>query len=621
MKTEEQINHILAENERRMERRSELSDYDPISGRGAYGDRVEVESPVDGMGKVSVPRQMTEDPGYQTCTINASAWERLRCRHDFEYWAWRCARIKHKTTAKIVPFVLNNAQRRVLGILERDRLASQPMRMILLKARQWGGSTLIQMYMAWIQSCIATNWHSLICAHVKDSAANIRGMYSSLLEHYPEDLWEGDDTPRFRPFERSQNIREIAGRGCRVSLGTSEKQDAIRGCDFAMAHLSETAYWNETRMRSPSDFIRAICSGIALAPNTLVVIESTANGTGNFFHSEWVRSESGQSDKHAVFVPWYEIDILALTPPDAKAFIQSWSAYEEKLWIEHHLCIDQIYWYRMKLREFGSVEKMASEFPTTPGEAFVNSGCGVFNSKHVERLREGCLAGERGEIRAGGKKFIPDNTGNFTLYEIPREDMRYIVAVDVGGRHDRSDWSVIAVLGVSRGGERRICGQWRGHTDHDILATKSCDIARYYNQALLVVESNTFETAEIGGVSDANMFILDRMAEQYGNLYRREVFDSLDRAVGYRIGFHTNRATKTMVISTLIEAVREGSYIERSSEACDELSTYQQLPNGSFAAKPGKHDDMLMTRAIALFVADKNYAFMAEVPPFVENFW
>ncbi len=76
-----------------------------------------------------------------------------------------------------------------------------------------------------------------------------------------------------------------------------------------------------------------------------------------------------------------------------------------------------------------------------------------------------------------------------------------------------------------------------------------------------------------------------------------------------------------MVISTLIEAVREGSYIERSSEACDELSTYQQLPNGSFAAKPGKHDDMLMTRAIALFVADKNYAFMAEVPPFVENFW
>ncbi len=34
MKTEEQINHILAENERRMERRSELSDYDPISGQG-----------------------------------------------------------------------------------------------------------------------------------------------------------------------------------------------------------------------------------------------------------------------------------------------------------------------------------------------------------------------------------------------------------------------------------------------------------------------------------------------------------------------------------------------------------------------------------------------------------
>jgi len=49
--------------------------------------------------------------------------------------------------------------------------------------------------------------------------------------------------------------------------------------------------------------------------------------------------------------------------------------------------------------------------------------------------------------------------------------------------------------------------------------------------------------------------------------------------------------------------VRDGAYIERCNEACNELATYEQLPNGSYAAKAGCHDDILMTRAIALYVA------------------
>ena len=78
--------------------------------------------------------------------------------------------------------------------------------MIMLKARQWGGSTLVQMYMAWIQMILAENWHSLICAHVKDTASTIRGIYSVMLESYPPELaGTGDDgrppVMKFAPFE------------------------------------------------------------------------------------------------------------------------------------------------------------------------------------------------------------------------------------------------------------------------------------------------------------------------------------------------------------------------------------------------------------------------------------
>ena len=49
---------------------------------------------------------------------------------------------------------------------------------------------LIQIYFAWIQIIHRRNWNSLICAHVKDTAATIRGMYTKLLARYPEEYWK-----------------------------------------------------------------------------------------------------------------------------------------------------------------------------------------------------------------------------------------------------------------------------------------------------------------------------------------------------------------------------------------------------------------------------------------------
>jgi hypothetical protein len=57
-----------------------------------------------------------------------------------------------------------------------------------------------------------------------------------------------------------------------------------------------------------------------------------------------------------------------------------------------------------------------------------------------------------------------------------------------------------------------------------------------------------------------------------------------------------------MLINALIAAVRDKNYVERDADACNELATYVELPNGAYAAKPGKHDDILMTRALALHV-------------------
>ena len=89
------------------------------------------------------------------------------------------------------------------------------------------------------------------------------------------------------------------------------------------------------------------------------------------------------------------------------------------------------------------------------------------------------------------------------------------------------------------------------------------------------------------------------------NLYRRRALDSATHALENRVGFHTNRQTKALVIGHLISLVRDSAYIERDTEACNELAVYERDPSGRYTARHGCHDDILMTRAIGLWVASQ----------------
>lgn len=604
------MDSIVAENNRRNDALN--IPYDPIKGIGCIGSRTRVDASHLGFGsEVWLPDTMLADEKYPVASTHADSWVKLRCHHDFEFWCVSCVKIKDKLSGKDIPFRLNAPQRRVAALFEQQRTANLPIRAIMLKARQWGGSTLTQMYMAWIQSVHCHNWHSLICAHVKDTAASIRGMYSKMLSCYPEQYWEGDVAPKFSPFERSTNIREIAGRGCRVTVGSAENQEAVRGSDFAMAHLSETAFWSDSTTRSPERFIRAVCGSIALVPYSLIVMESTANGVGNYFHNEWMRAKAGESDKTPVFVPWNEIEIYRMPVSDPKQLWESMDEYEHNLW-NNGLTLEMINWYHHKRAEYPSHSMMQAEYPSNDIEAFTCTGHNVFSSEWIENLRLNCkksgfigeLAGDSitGIDSLNNIHFIPDTQGKLQIWEKPIKNCsssRYIVTVDIGGRSTSSDYSVIAV--IDNGKERpEVVAQWRGHIDHDILTWKSAQIARWYSNALLVIESNTLETARSG---ENSLYTLDSLNGVYHNLYRRPRLAQANEALETRIGFHTNRATKALIITNLIAMIRDGRYIERCNDACNELSTYEQLPNGSFAAKIGHHDDILMTRAIALYVA------------------
>lgn len=298
-----------------------------------------------------------------------------RYADDFPLWCRECVKVSDKLTGTPVPFLLNAPQRRVLSYLESQRTAGEPIRLIMLKARQWGGSTLVQMYMAWMQLVRHHGWNSLICSHVKDASANIRGMYSLLLHDYPAELKQGEEKGwSFTPFEKSQNINQIAARGCRVTIASALAPNAVRGGSYQMAHLSEVAFWGDGDPELAGRIVRSVSGSIPRRPETLIVMESTADGMDNFFHDEWERAMAGQSDKRPVFVPWHEIELYRhdISERERKMLRDTTDPYERKL-MDEGVEAEAIAWYREKRREYATHEQMMAEYPSTPDEAFFAS--------------------------------------------------------------------------------------------------------------------------------------------------------------------------------------------------------------------------------------------------------
>lgn len=606
----------------------------------------------------SISRYLTsigEENSDENREVITSALIKARGHYDFFYWAATNGKIKPKRPKpgqKNVPFLLNRAQRKLAAELEDMRLAGVPIRIILLKARQWGGSTCIQIYMAWIQLEHMESWYSAIVAQDTSSSRRIKAMYSKLLAEYPPELLglPKDKKLEFGSYEGSVNDSIIKQNGKVVrdsvtSVGSVVSPESVRSGDVAMAHFSEVGVWKETPEWNADKIIRAVAGAILDAPLSLIAYESTANGTGNFFHNEWLRAKMpadapNKSNMRPVFIPWFMIEnyekafdsekekhdfakwLLDNKDSDKTSTAPDAGQYYWYLW-ELGATLENIHWYIEKRRTFSSHGDMASEYPSDDVEAFKFSGEKTFDIYKLADLRKTCeapsfvgeIAGDamKGEESLKNIRFVEDtNTGNLSVWEMPDEeqniDHRYIVIVDpqkgVSKKADYSDILVIDRYWMMHGGLPAVVAEWHGHIDKDLLAWKAAQLATAYDNALLVIERNTYDQ-EKGKAMDEGEFIIDIIAEAYDNMYIFVPAGKVIEKDGPSYGWFTNGSTKPTIINNLIAMVRELAYIERCSEAVDEMGYYEKKDNGNWGAMEGdgKHDDRVVTRAIGLHIS------------------
>lgn len=679
MTREEAIKAIIKENERR---NAEIyAKFDPVSGEGSVGERKKVvidDFPVSvqwlpvEMLRVPLVRQIVECGSvraFLTDNLNVEYTEedrlkvieqfvRIRCRYDFAFWAAVFVYIKRKGGGEDILFRLSRPQRRFVERIERLRKAGKPIRIVLLKARQWGGSTVSQLYMAWLQLVHKVGLNSLIIAHQGAGSDEIKDMFDRMIKAYPVEmlhkLGEAYDAnePKLVGVGKSGSIYRVPQRNCKIKIGTAERPDSCRGGDYNLVHLSEVGLWKATEGKKPEDIVRSACSGVLYRPYTMIVYESTANGTGNFFQREYDMASKGKSQFEAMFVSWFDIEIYSTPIDDMQSFAANLydnrnndnvaSSREESgkylwwLW-EKGATLEAIHWYILERAKYNEHASMASEYPSDDIEAFVHSGTMVFDKYKVEAFKKYCKEprfvgdvyadADEGKNALKNLRFVEDRQGVLWIWEKPEIDEdekvtnRYLTVVDVGGRSSKADWSVIVVfdrLFMAEGGRPAVVAQWYGHCDIDLLAWKAAQIAAYYDNSLLVIESNTLEThdkeRDVDG--DQSQFILNQIKGVYPNLYaRKQSEEDILQGLPTKYGFHTNVATKPMVISTLIKVIRENLYVERDARCLDEYLTYEKKPNGAYGAIIGKHDDLLMTRAIGLHIC----FYEMELPKFVKR--
>jgi hypothetical protein len=574
---------------------------------------------------------------------------RLRGRYDFYFYSYAFVKIKNKDGGDDIPFLLRPAQIKLVKRFEEMRLAGKPIRVILLKARQWGGSTCVQVYMSWIQIMWKKAWSSIIVGHQGDSAAEVKDMYIKLINQLPDFLFYelGEDYDASQPKIKgggTQNISLIPPRNCKIKTATAMNPEGARGGDSAMAHCTEVAFWPETEKMNPKKQIKSSCSGIPTSPLSMIVYESTANGQ-NFFKDEWDRA--GERDEYGekvsafeqLFVAWWEIEMYQQEPEDVATFAQTlldrrteksghWD-YLYWLWTIG-ATLQGICWYRNKMREYDDIQDMQQEFPSNPVEAFKYSGQLEFDAYRVEQMNRYCKQPKfRGDIFGKTPKgeqcienlhLVRSATGDLKIWEYPDRKTaysnRYFVSVDIGGAKRTSDFSVITVLdridmmlddngALNEDAGPTVVASYTCHLDADLLALKCAQIAHYYNDALLIVENNT-AYSKFNDVQNDNQseLFFPVLIPVYDNVYSKSQSETEKKnRQETRWGYNTNRATKVAIIKYMGQCIRDTLYVERERECVKEHSYYMKFPNNTYGAIPGKHDDRVMSRSIGVYVS------------------
>jgi hypothetical protein len=548
-------------------------------------------------------------------------------------------RLKIKTKAgTLIPLMPNQPQRRFLALFRTLRASGKPIRIVILKARQWGGTTITDAIMYALTSQ-QPNVNALIIADDQKGAGYILEMAKTFHEELAREY------PHLAPEVNRSNKLELAFKDTRstIFIDSAENKDAGQKYTLQYLHCSEVSKYHHT-----DEMFKGLLPAVAKTPGSFIVLESTANGVGDYFYrivkeaeeNTEGNPESLEYDGEWIlfFVPWMEHEEYSREFRSAEAraeFMTTLDDRELALLEMQYETIDgpkqvtpeQLNWKRWILKQefHGDEDSFHEMYPASIDEAFLVSGRPRFDVARLKEIydyarkeqaesRQGVLAWPTNRELAsmpGVTKesvlFHPEARGEWRIFEMPDWRGEYVIAVDTAGGEEvegssegkKGDYNVIEVFRRPQKATWRAdslptseqlvqVAEYRSRIDPDLLADEAYMAYVAYNQPIIFLEVNNH------GRTTA-----DHLKNRCP-VYRREVLDEVTRKVTTKIGWFTDKNTKKQMIDTLAEAIRDGWIVVRSTVLAGEMRTYVRGSDGSTNAQEGCFDDTVMACALAV---------------------
>lgn len=499
--------------------------------------------------------------------------------------------IKDKAGNK-VKLKLNYAQQKVEQAIKKQEAQNKPVRIIVLKSRQQGISTYIDS-LGFKRTITDKNRHFAIVTQETSATNNLLERLKYAKDNLPSAL---------KPIEKKSNAKEIVWENSedmnnslssRISCYTAGGKEIGRSETIQFLHLSELAFWQDTFAK---DNYTAITQTVANAPNTAIIIESTANGF-NLFRDLWY----GDNDYEKVFIGWNEDPSYSIQCDQ----LPNKTDEEIELQKTYNLTDSQLLWRRWCIKNNcgGDINKFKQEYPINPDEAFISTGTPVFNNEVViKRLNELRKLQEinspikgyfhieyndnftRDKILLDKLKFIEDKKGLITIFEKPYSQNYYVLGGDTAG--EGADFYAGSMIENYTG--KRVATLHMDKLDPVTYVEQMYALGIYYNKALLAVEINF------------DRFPREELARlHYPHQYVRHNVDDFKKNTIDSFGWLTTKNTRQLIVSSEIEVVNNHIELFSSIPMLEQMLTFVRMENGRPDHLDGEHDDLLFADMIA----------------------
>lgn len=545
-----------------------------------------------------------------------------KLRNDRQWYIENFLYIRDKKS-ELIKFKLNEAQEIVMKEMDKCEEEGRLKRFIVLKARQMGLSTLFEGLI--FQDTVNFPFkNSLIVAHEEPASVNLFNMSKLFYESLPDVIrpMKKYNNGKVLSFENPENDEDKKSKNpglrSKITIATAGSGEVGRSSTIHNLHASEVAFFPDAKVT-----MLGLLQSIPDELNTLVVLESTANGVGGYFYDMWQKAVKGENDFIPIFLPWFtdpgytrefrsdaqkenfinEINIISYDDNGNKIH-----TYEYDLMKKFDLTYEQLYWRKFTIENKcqGDEILFMQEYPATPEESFISSGRPKFNTASLRKYqtvtKEPILKGYLKEVN-DKVEFIEDSNGYISIWQEPEVGKHYSIGADVAEGLIDGDYSC-GLVGDNSTFD--VVAMWHGHIDPDLFGEELIKLGKYYNEAYLGVENNNHGLTTLTTIK----------RKEYWNIYFTKQHDKINDKITQKIGWTTNTATKPFMIDKLAEFIREIYLGIYSDLIIGECFTYIIEDNGSTNAQPGSHDDTVMAMAIMLqlMLENRGEEYIPEIP-------